>query len=549
MGRIKKLRIIFLAVMISLLLPVCALSAEADPYVKIGLYYGTTALESANLSYELGDGYHLGYFESSGNHNALYSLGDKRITVLMAKKYYFASKAFSLSSGGEEIGLYHVELDFMTEDISEALDILASVREASPGAYPAYIDGFYRVRIGSYTTKDAASSAISAFKDNIDVSMTVVSSSGGYRVASTDTGKILFEFSDNGKALGVLPFTNDGSEPSTWHKNEIYPGGFIFSYSSGNNITVINILKLQDYVKGVVPYEINPNWPVEAQKAQAICAKNYAMANTGRHSSGGFDLCTSVHCQVYRGIRTATDLSNSAVDDVYGQYVTYGGEIISAFYHSSNGGSTESAKNIWGTEIPYLQPVIDEYENINQIPNGVWKKEITTAEITNILRDKGYSTGNIADVFVETFTDSGNVYKLTFIDTAGIRLSFERERARTILGSFTISQRYTISPKSALYVQNGNVLTGGLAETYVIGAGGTVTRVSQQSSQLSIITGSGVKTGIESGDASTYIISGQGYGHNVGMSQYGAKGMAEAGFTYDEIIKHYFTGVEITNAD
>ena len=457
----KLLKFFALSALVLCIGSIGALAVEADPIIRAGLSYGSSAVESANLSYENGTGYNIGYFNPDYSLASLFSTNVKRITI---------------SKTG---------------------------------------------------------------------------SSNRFRITNSDSGDVLYEYDNGGSPLGIETFTDDGTAPSTWHRNEIYYGAFSFSYASGTNITVVNVARVQDYVKGVVPYEINPKWAVEAQKTQALCAKNYAVANLNRHRSDGFDVCNTIHCQVYRGIREATDLSNGAVDAIYGQYILYNNEIISAYYHSSNGGSTESAKNVWGTEVPYLQPVKDDYENITAIPNGTWRREITLAEITKVLQDKGETTSSIAEAYVEEFTPAGNVYKLTFVTTGGQKLSYTGEKARIILGSHTISQRYTISGSSSGYYTQSGPLSGGFANTYAIGARGAIERITQQGSQLTIITSSGKKSGSEAAvsSSSTYVIEGRGYGHNVGMSQYGAKGMAEAGFTYDQIIKHYFTGVEIAHGN
>src|SRR5699024_10163312 len=96
---------------------------------------------------------------------------------------------------------------------------------------------------------------------------------------------------------------------------------------NGNDITVIGVLSMDDYIKGVVPYEMSASWNIEALKAQALCAKSYAVNSMGKHGSSGFDLCNSTHCQVYKGMNSATANSNAAVEAVSGQYILYNGKV------------------------------------------------------------------------------------------------------------------------------------------------------------------------------------------------------------------------------
>jgi stage II sporulation protein D len=109
---------------------------------------------------------------------------------------------------------------------------------------------------------------------------------------------------------------------------------------------VVNFINIEDYVKGVLPYEMNPEWPKEALKAQAVAARTYTAAHLDdKHKSQGFDLCCEPDCQTYRGTNGASALSDSAVDETAGIYMTYDGAYADAYYHSSDGGATENSEN------------------------------------------------------------------------------------------------------------------------------------------------------------------------------------------------------------
>jgi stage II sporulation protein D len=104
---------------------------------------------------------------------------------------------------------------------------------------------------------------------------------------------------------------------------------------------------------------MSPSWPLEALKAQAVCARTYVMASR-KHS--GFDVCTTECCQVYQGIGRANATTDMAVDQTAGQYMTYNGELCVAYYSSSDGGATENSENVWNEAIGYLRGVVDPYE-------------------------------------------------------------------------------------------------------------------------------------------------------------------------------------------
>src|SRR5204863_2455340 len=119
-------------------------------------------------------------------------------------------------------------------------------------------------------------------------------------------------------------------------------------------LTVVNVIRLEDYVRGVVPNELS--YPaLEALKAQAIAARTYALKNRGQFASEGFDLLPTTRSQVYRGLSSENSLSSRAVDETRGVIATYQGEPINALYTSTCGGRTEDAENIFPNAVPYLR--------------------------------------------------------------------------------------------------------------------------------------------------------------------------------------------------
>lgn len=375
---------------------------------------------------------------------------------------------------------------------------------------------------------------------------------------ATGTADILFEFDCGDSAsLAVMPNAAEGEKALTWFKGYKYYGAFQYTRLTGDDITVVNILDIEDYIKGVVPYEMSSSWPIEALKAQALCARTYTASHMNNHKSYGFDLCATTCCQAYGGTNRSGENSDRAVDETAGEYIVYNQSLCETYYFSSDGGATESSENVWNTAIPYLRGVLDPYEKYVSTGFESWSYTYTNEDITYILKNKGYNCSTIVSV-TPTYTDMGNIYSLKFTDSNGRNWTFSRSSAGSILhspslGKYTRSQRFTIADYdsadslSQVYVNGGGTLADA-SEVYAIGADGTISKIS--GSSVNVITGDGSET-IEFGNSGAtlssgkYIVSGSGWGHNVGMSQYGAKAMAELGFTYKDIITFYFTGVNI----
>ena len=326
------------------------------------------------------------------------------------------------------------------------------------------------------------------------------------------------------------------------------------------------MVDLEDYVKGVVPYEMNGDWPLAALEAQAVCARTFACRNA-KHQSYDFDVCSTTCCQVYNGTNTATGLSDEAVDNTEGECLYYEGELIEAVYHSSNGGATEDAENVWGGRVPYLVGKEDPYEELISIPNYNWSVTYTADQLTWILQQKNYDIGQVENVYVSAVTGMGNVAAVTFVDTRGKTLTVKGDAARTVFYSSTYqksvpSMRFTISGGEggetvvvgggSFYV-NGSQKLSNLEGAVAIATGGKKTTLS--GGDWYVITDSGVeklsagtvarRVGVTSGGGDTFTITGTGNGHNVGLSQYGARAMAEDGYSYDEILEFYYTDITI----
>ncbi len=568
-----------------------ATAYEKDLTIRVGLYYGSSVLPSANLENAVGGGYDFGYFNDNQVFHSVGNTTNTTVTVMKDKNMYLGSDNLyydtKVSSVKETIGAYHFEVNYDFPTYEEALTYANNIENVGYEAFPAYIDGKYRVRIGDYTSVDSANSDMANVSAMLSGStVTIIGGSATcYTVTETKSDEILFEFDVDNENLGIMPQSNVG-QAETWFKGFTYFGGFDYNRRNGDDITVVNMVDMEDYVKGVITWEMSANWHLEALKAQALCARSYAYSALGKHESDGFDVCNTTHCQVYRGTKNATDNSDRAVEETAGQFITHDGKIIDAVFHSSDGGATEDSENVWLYEIPYLRAVIDNFEDLENAYNGIWEQTISNSQITSILKAKGYSVNSVVNMYIDEFTDVGNVYRLTIVDSSGKEFNFEKEEVRTILNSSTYgvsinSMRYNIGGEPGAGITpdapdvappqdpeppiegggyTGDIFINGQASTdstfYVLGENGVSTIADVHSAYAATENGTQqiaktttVSASNQAASNGTYTINGQGWGHNVGMSQYGAKGMAELGYSYDDILKFYYTGVDITLAN
>ena len=375
----------------------------------------------------------------------------------------------------------------------------------------------------------------------------------GIQVTITGTDRVLYESRED--TLAVMP---QGRDPVTWFRGNRYRGGFEYTVSGGG-LQVVNVVDLEDYVKGVLPSEMPGNWELEALKAQAVCARTFACLTTKHLSAYGFDVCSSTDCQAYSGIGEATSATDRAVEETEGECLYYDGELAQAYYHSSDGGATEDAENVWGTDVPYLRGKEDPYEPQISIPDYRWTVTYTWEELTWVLQNSGYDIGDVVDAYVSEVTDLGNVYSVTFVDSRGKTLVRTGDDARmafysTTLGKNVPSLRFTITGGtgggSSYAVNSASGTLSALDGASVISGSGTVSRLEGEDHAAISASGTADLTGGSSGGRGSasrggITITGTGNGHNVGMSQYGARAMAEQGHDYIDILEFYFTGIRV----
>lgn len=545
-----------------------AVSARAgEDILKVGLYYGSSALYSANLQNYQGSGYTLGWFdEGTREFNEVGYLAQEKVSMTVDGTIYVSGGTYYQNAPGRYdavAGGWHVELSDRFDDFEEA-DYAA---QQLPEAFVAFIGNDYRVRVGHFTSREEAEIAAATYStytwwdlwggDHSFDGRAVGPSATGVTITETKTNHILFQFDCSGaKSLGIMPDGGRG-EAITWFKGYKWYGGFEYRRSTGGNINVINVVGLDDYVRGVLPYEMNPQWPLEALKAQAVCARTYALWQSKHYQSYKFDVCNTTDCQVYYGANQSSALTDQAAWETAGEVATYNGAYAETYYCSSNGGASEDSENVWLNALPYLRGKEDPYEGTIAIPNYSWSVSYTFDQLTKVLQSKGYSVQNITDVYVSRTTGTGNVGEVTFVDAGGKPLRVTGEKCRTIF--YTTLFGAAKSVNSMRYTITGG--SGG-GDSFALGGGGTLPDISGASvisgdgaisqtdgEDLYVITADGTekleKSSSSAVSSDGVTITGTGLGHNVGLSQYGAKAMAELGYTYEEILDFYFTGIDL----
>lgn len=277
-----------------------------------------------------------------------------------------------------------------------------------------------------------------------------------------------------------------------------YLGSFLIKFYNGK-VLPINVVDTESYLKGVVGYELDNSCPIEALKAQAVAARNYAISRIGYAATNGYDFDDTPAYQTYRGYDASLTNVIGAVDQTKGQVLLYNDKLVEALYSAWHGGISEDSENVWGNYVPYLRSVQDSFENLSW-PNG--NVVLTNAQIQTILVSKKYiaSTDTFVNLDLNSITKftSGRVSNINIIykDAAGTvqTKSVTNDCTRTFLG--LPSNLYTVTYDSV----NG-----------------------------------------------AYTFSGKGNGHGLGMSQVGAKNRAAAGQTYEDILKFYYQNVYLQN--
>ncbi len=294
-------------------------------------------------------------------------------------------------------------------------------------------------------------------------------------------------------------------------------------------ILIVNVLAMDEYLYGVVGREMSESFPLEALKAQSVAARNYAVISLGRHSDQGFDLCNGEHCQAYGGVAYEGENVRKAVDETTGMLLYYEGEVVQCYYYSSNGGYTEDSENVWYASLGYLRGKSDPFEKGDEIPGYNWSHTFTKEEVEDCLLERGIDIGEIKDITVTEYSENQHALEIVIKGTKGKKVYY-KDNIRAAFPERLKSTLFTVS-KGADTV-SVKVLTGNGMSVY-------------ETKPVVVMSRDGLHEIKTVGKSGEFTFTGRGNGHGVGMSQYGAKFMAEEGYTFREILEFYFTDTEI----
>jgi len=364
--------------------------------------------------------------------------------------------------------------------------------------------------------------------------------SGGFVALYTD-GNRVFSFGDANRGAQIV-CANGGTVRLG---NYSYRGAVEFR-PAGGRITAINVLSPEDYLKGVLPVEMYASFHINALKAQAVASRTFMVyrMNEAGHRNQGFNLCDTTHCQSYRGAGREHENTTLAVNQTRGQMLFYNNEVILAVYFASCGGVTDYSENVWVQPKPYLRAV----RSIVEHNPPEWSRTFTMAQLTAAVNAAGGSIGTATGMSASRVSALGRVQELTIYGTSGQwRVYGEAIRNFfTPAGGALMSRNFYLAgaggqPAVVSVTDGHNTVSGGLSTFNLRDAAPTQTAYVFDGTslrRLDSVPGQAV-----TGNSVT--LNGRGWGHGVGMSQRGAAGMALLGYSYREILKHYYTGVEI----
>lgn len=359
-------------------------------------------------------------------------------------------------------------------------------------------------------------------------------------------------YADQKKLAGSQAFLNPADTKNPVLVNGRNYRGVLTVRLNGNrrNLNVINTLPLEQYLYGVVAREVMPLWPDEAIKAQAVAARSFALYHLQNPDTADYDLKANEMGQVYGGIGAEHANTNKLTAATRGVAALYQGRPIQAFFHSSGGGYTEAASAVWGRDIPYLQAVTD-YDKDS--PRYAWTKQFTKVQLERLLSQNGYNLGSLKGIRLSARTTapmkwtpdrgvSGRVKRLTFIGTKN-SVTIDGNKVRSLLGLDSTLFEVSIGLKrpESLDVE----ITNG----YGYPVGKKTIPISKDKDQGGASVGDLRLFSDVEGEKATF--TGNGWGHGVGLSQWGARGMALSRQArgkrdyYRQILAHYYKGIAI----
>ena len=329
---------------------------------------------------------------------------------------------------------------------------------------------------------------------------------GGYKIISSNAGKILdqgdtffnrkIEPVASGISFGNKKFNTNSidiipaKEPSIYLNKRLYKGTLRVVKTKGQKLIAVNMVNLEDYIKGVLYHEVSHRWPLEAIKAQAIASRTYAFYQINENSHRHYHLYSDISSQVYNGVYAERYRTNQAVDQTRGKVLLWKDKPVPAFFHSTCGGHTESSSNLWKVDLPPLSG--SECRYCKNSPHFSWSYDMELGVLEESLRSAGYMVDSVYSVKISGRNQSGRVDKV-IIQGCNSSENIKAKDLRGLIGPLLLkSTNFDVAIK----------------------------------------------------DDKVYF-KGKGWGHGVGMCQWGAFSMAKKKKTAEDILLYYYPGAKM----
>lgn len=323
---------------------------------------------------------------------------------------------------------------------------------------------------------------------------------GPYRIVGFETNELLEEARRlRRRIVSEKDITSEGIKILSENKTRIYINNRLFRgnidiiKNKDAKLMVVNHIDLEEYLYGVLYHEVSHRWPKEALKAQAIAARTYALYQKLVSKNKYYDLFADIYSQVYGGRQSETLGTRRAVNSTLGMVLAYDNMVFPAYYHATCGGRTSDASTIWDIDMPALQGKVCDFCKAS--PHYKWKKELDMEDIQKKIKKAGHEI-EVVSIEILKRDRAGRVLDLLLKGKAG-NLELNANKFRLIVGPNIIkSTNFEIQAR-------GRYIT----------------------------------------------FSGKGWGHGIGMCQWGAFGMARHGWKAEEILGYYYQGAEIMRVE
>ncbi|MDQ7821657.1 MAG: SpoIID/LytB domain-containing protein [Candidatus Eremiobacteraeota bacterium] len=381
-----------------------------------------------------------------------------------------------------------------------------------------------------------------------------------------------FFFNDDPSSLESFMITPSREQDAISVNGKAYRGKIAVIKRKPESFIIVNHVDIEDYLAGVLGGEVSASWPPESLKAQAVAARTYVLYKKEHPRDKDFDVFCTTQDQVYSGLAGEVPALMGAVRDTRGQVIFYQDKVIKAYYHSTCGGHTEDGSEVFPQDGAFLKGVPCPFCDVS--PCRSWVYDISLDDLGGLLKKGGILTGDLLEVKITRASRSGRVGEVTLVATEGVK-TIKGSELRMLAGPGRVkSTRYTLSADEPREVAVMRLVpdlkkvaprmelpddTRLLAGFVLTGIGplcpsaAQVLRAVYPEETAESPSPRVVRNDVLSGHLEEVLVkvpsrfhfSGGGWGHGVGMCQWGAYGMAKQGSGYRDILKYYYPGTEI----